>query len=47
VSHRLAFAESDVPAFELLILMAVRSGDLRGARWSEIDLQNTDAPVAR
>ena len=54
VSHRLALAESDMPAFfrrldaydgdpstkaalELLILTAVRPGELRGARWKEID----------
>ncbi len=54
VSHRLALAEADMPAFfrkldaydgdpstkaalELLILTAVRPGELRGARWNEID----------
>ena len=54
VSHRLALAEADMPAFfrkldayegdpstkaalELLILTAVRPGELRGARWKEID----------
>ena len=54
VTHRLALAEADMPAFvrkldayegdpstkaalELLILTAVRPGELRGARWKEID----------
>ena len=54
VSHRLALAAADLPAFfrkldayegdystkaalELLILTAVRPGELRGARWEEID----------
>jgi len=54
VSHRLALAAADMPAFfgkldayegdpstkaalELLILTAVRPGELRGARWDEID----------
>ena len=54
VSHRLALAEADMPAFfrkldayegdpstqaalELLILTAVRPGELRGAQWKEID----------
>jgi integrase len=54
VSHRLALAEADLPAFfakleayegdpstkaalELLILTAVRPGELRSARWTEID----------
>ena len=54
VNHRLALAESEMPAFfakldvyegdpstkaalKLLILTAVRPGELRGARWREID----------
>jgi integrase len=54
VSHRLALAQADMPAFfakldaydgdaatkaalELLILTAVRPGELRGARWKEFD----------
>ena len=62
VSHRLALAEADMPAFfrkldayegdpstqaalELLILTAVRPGELRGARWKEINTSRSLRPI--